>query len=61
MIRNSTSEAYWIDKKTRDATTPLPVKLDLRRRQDDEATVDEKFREVVGSMAYLMTGPRPDL
>ena len=42
-------------------TTPLPSHVDLRRAFPNEEIVNKPFREVVGSLAYLMTGSRPDI
>ena len=41
--------------------TPLPAKLDLRKAQDHEALTEKPYRELIDSLAHLMTGTRPDI
>ena len=43
------------------ASTPLPVKKQFERRRCDELNVDKPYRELVGCLAYLSTGTRPDI
>lgn len=45
----------------RTSSTPLPTGKGLEATKDDEMTTDAPYREVIGSLAYLMMGTRPDI
>src|SRR5206468_2610736 len=55
-IQNATNP-----RRSQSPATPLPSDVDLRKTQDDETVIDKPYREVVGSLAYLMIGTRPDI
>ena len=48
-------------RKTIVPNIPLRADTDLSKSRPDEATVEYPYREVIGCVAHLMTGTRPDI
>jgi len=42
-------------------STPLPVKMDMKRATADDRVVDHPYRELIGSIGHLAIGTRIDL